>query len=124
MVRLASATSCSGVHLSRGDRGFESCSLQRRVRDEPLPPSAMERRFEKAGPMVRIQFPPAVSPVRTAFFGRIPSMADPAGGLEGAHIEAELAQTINRVKPANSGANDDCIEPRGSGVGFRRVVKI
>ena len=31
---------------------FESTSLQRRVRDEPLPPSALERRFEKAGPMV------------------------------------------------------------------------
>ena len=37
VVRLASATSCSRVHLSRGDRGFESTFLQRRVCELSVP---------------------------------------------------------------------------------------
>ena len=49
---------------------FESIFLQRRVRDEPLPPSALERHFEKAGPMVRIQFPPGESLRNHRFRGR------------------------------------------------------
>jgi len=37
VVRLASATSCSRVHLSRGDRGFESTFLQRGVCEPSVP---------------------------------------------------------------------------------------
>src|SRR5580765_4966685 len=46
----------------------------------------------------------------------IPGAADPGGGLKSTHLEAELAQTIDRVETANSRADDDRIEPRGAGV--------
>src|SRR6266404_7778816 len=73
-------------NLHHGDAGrlprnrwFESGSLQRRVRDEPLPPSALERRFEKAGPMVRIQFPPPES-LRTIGPSTLVAAQPPRGG--------------------------------------------
>src|SRR6266481_2536484 len=43
----------------------------------------------------------------------VPGAANPATGLEGAHSEAEFTQAINRVEPADPGADDDRIEIRG-----------
>src|SRR5713101_8671590 len=40
----------------------------------------------------------------------VPSPANAGAGLEGAHFEAEFAQSINRVETAHSSANDNRIE--------------
>src|SRR6476660_2943514 len=45
----------------------------------------------------------------------VPGDADAAGGLERAHSEAELAQTVDRVETADSCADDNRVEPRGLG---------
>src|ERR1700681_2456255 len=43
----------------------------------------------------------------------VPGAADAGTGLEGAHSEAEFAQSINRVETADSGADDNRIEFHG-----------
>jgi len=43
----------------------------------------------------------------------IVAAANPVAGLEGAHFEAEFTQSINRVEPAHSGADDNRVELRG-----------
>ena len=40
----------------------------------------------------------------------VPGASDPLAGLEGAHFEAELAQAVDRVEPADAGPHDDRIE--------------
>ena len=40
----------------------------------------------------------------------VPGAANPTAGLEGAHFEAEFAQSIDRVETADSSADDNRIE--------------
>src|SRR6516162_991298 len=57
----------------------------------------------------------------------IPGAADPIAGLEAAHFEAELAQAVDCVEPADAGADDDRIKSsdvRGASRHFRAPCEL
>src|SRR5437588_483648 len=89
-----------------------------RLRTVALGPTPLLLQFVGEGIRILHAFDIAATP---GIAVPVPGPADPAGGLESAHLETELAQTIDRVQPADSRTDNDRIEPRRPGVGCRHL---